>query len=111
MLDVHVVENIPDAYVFEYSWFDYLTTEIRDSVEYKADEVPTSIVLPDEKTHNYFNVSYMFNGQKVTFDVDLDSDMAYEYVKNAGTISWAFNGFKNGESYQYYIDIVHPDFQ
>ena len=107
----YVIDTVPDGYAFEYSWFNFLTTEMRDCVEYKDSECPAAIVLPDKQTYNMLCIKYMFNGQKIDPDVPLDSDIWYDNVKDAGgTISWAFDGYKDGESYQYYIEVTHPDF-
>ena len=107
-----VIETVPNAYTFEYSWFDYLTTEVRDSVTYKDNECPTRIVLPDKKIYNKLCVKYMYNEEKVEEVTPFLAEISYNSVINEnGSISWAFDGYNNGESYQYYIDIVHPDFQ
>ena len=108
----YVIDTIPDAYAFEYSWFNYITTEMRDYVVYNDSECPAKIILPDKTMYNMLCVKYMFNGQKIDTALPMDSDIMYDnIVSSGGRISWAFDGFKDGESYQYYIDIIHPDFQ
>jgi hypothetical protein len=111
-LTAYVIDVVPNAYAFEYSWFDFKTTAIVDVVEYSDDEVPSSIVLPSRDSHNIFCVKYMNNGENIDIGINIFTNILYDSIRdNGGSMSLEFNGFKNGESYQYYIDLIHPDFQ
>ena len=108
----YVIDVVPDAYSFEYSWFNYQTIATVDVVRYSDNEVPSSIVLPSSDTHNIFCVRYMNNGEKIDIGINIFTDILYNSIRdNGGSMSLDFNGFKDGESYQYYIDLIHPDFQ
>ena len=108
---------IPESYVFDYVWHNMIYDNSYMQETYTNETLPKEIILPDAKNVNNVRVHEYHNGAEIEINElghtrICHNDLSYQYdvVKNGGHYTWEFNGFKDGESYQYYIEVTHPDY-
>ena len=84
---------------------------------YTNETLPKKIILPDANKANNVRVHEYHNGTEIEINElghtrICNNGLSYRYdvVEKGGHCIWEFNGFKGNETYQYYIEVTHPDY-